>query len=199
MTKTSKNTKKKKKQSERQIKGHLYSDLRKIDTNEYVSNQQFYEEMVKSKQLGELTPQAVDCFVLLANKAIRSFHYSDKMDKDDCLSNSYHDFVKYGLNNFNPERTNAVAYFSSLAFAGFMKGWNKLKPKKLKSIRYVISLYGEIQYATYDEEDAQTYLESLRSFHEGQEKYITLESYSVSKTVSMDGVMDDSEKGIYNL
>jgi len=200
---TKKITKKKAKKipgkSERQKRGELYTDLTKVDVTEYVDNLEFYKEMVISKENGELTARAVDFFILLANKAIRSFPYSDKKDKDDCLANSYHDFIKYALKNFKPEKTNIVAYCSTLAFNGFMKGWNKLKPKKHKAIKYVVSFFGEPQYTTYDEEDANEYYENLKSYHQNNEKYVTLDSYTVSKNISMDGIMEDSETGIYNI
>ena len=189
------------KKSERQKKGILYTDLSKIDTKEYVDNDVFYQEMVKSKELGQFTPLALDCYLLLAAKASRSFPYSDPMDREDCISGAHHDFLRYGLKNFKPERKNAVAYFSTIAFNAFMKSWNELKPKKQKFIKYVVTYMGETRYLTYNEEEALEYYQDLRNFHSKNKEFehVKLESFTVSKNISIDGFIDDSESGIYNI
>lgn len=198
--KTKKRRKKPTPKSKRQREGRLYKNFKNIDTNEYVDNEQFYNAMVDSINKKELTPLAIDCYVLLANKAIKSFHYSDIKDKEDCLSIAYEDFVKFALKNFNPDRTNAVAYFSTMAFNGFMKGWNTLKKKSSKDTKYIVFVSEEPYFSTYDKVLAENYCETLMDMYSKENAMVTIKSFTVNKNISMDKALEEDGKGgIYNI
>lgn len=196
------NKKKVPKLSNRQKSGVLIKDLRKVNVNEYVNNAIFYEQMVISKANGELTPLALDCYILLTNKAIMSFPYSKPEDKLDCLSSAYADFINYALKNFQIERKNAVAYFTTMAYNGIMKGWNKLYPKKLKRIKYIITYLGEYLFSSFDEEIALENLEIIKmTYPANMRKHVKLETVNISANVSLDSFNEDEDTGvgIYNL
>ena len=96
---------------------------------EYLNNKDLYDEIVKSKDLGTLTPTAERMLVLLAERAITKMKYLSIDDKNDCLSFAVLDLLKY-WRSFNPKYKNAFAYFTEIAKKGYAKGWNKLYPKK---------------------------------------------------------------------
>lgn len=98
-------------------------------TKEYLNNKDLYDEIVKSKDLDELTPKAEKMLVLLAERAITKMKYVSLDDKKDCLSFAVLDLLKY-WRSFNPKYKNAFAYFTEIAKKGYAKGWNKLYPKK---------------------------------------------------------------------
>lgn len=97
----------------------------------YLNNKDLYNEIVKSKEQGQLTREAEKMLILLAERAIRKMTYVDSADRDDCLQFALLDLLKY-WKNFNPKYTNAFAYFTEIAKRGYAKGWNKIHPQKYK-------------------------------------------------------------------
>jgi len=98
----------------------------------YLNNKDFYEAIVESKNQDKLTPTAEKMIVLLAERSIRKLTYVSEDDRNDCLQFALLDLLKY-WRNFNPEYTNAFAYFTEIAKRGYAKGWNKIHPQKYKS------------------------------------------------------------------
>jgi hypothetical protein len=107
---------------------------------EYLNNKDLYDEIVKSKEQGELTTNAQKMLVLLAERAISKLKYVNEDDKNDCLAFGILDLLKY-WKSFNPKYTNAFAYFTEIAKRGYAKGWNKLYPKKYSG---TVSLEGGV-------------------------------------------------------
>lgn len=97
----------------------------------YLNNKDLYNEIVKSKEQGQLTREAEKMLILLAERAIRKMVYVDSADRDDCLQFALLDLLKY-WRNFNPDYPNAFAYFTEIAKRGYAKGWNKIHPQKYK-------------------------------------------------------------------
>ena len=96
----------------------------------YLNNRDLLEEIIKSKEQDELTPNALKMLMLLADRSSNRLMYRNPEDKRDCIASAYMDLFKY-WRNFKPEKsTNAFAYFTEIAKRGFAKGWNKLHPKK---------------------------------------------------------------------
>ena len=97
---------------------------------QYVKPKEFYAEIVKSKELNELTPLALEMLMLIAERANNRMKYRDPEDKRDCIAFAHLDLLKY-WRSFNPEKsTNAFAYFTEMAKKGYAKGWNKIHPVK---------------------------------------------------------------------
>jgi hypothetical protein len=111
----------------------------------YLNNKDLYAEIVASKEQDKLTPKAEKMLVMLAERAIRKLSYVNEDDRLDCLQFAILDLLKY-WKNFNPQYTNAFAYFTEIAKRGYAKGWNKLHPQKYKdtlSIDRSSSAHGE--------------------------------------------------------
>lgn len=97
----------------------------------YLNNSDFYAEIVKSKEQDKLTRDAEKMLILLADKTINKMKYVDEKDREDCLQFGILDLLKY-WRSFNPQYTNAFAYFTEIAKKGYAKGWNQLHPEKYK-------------------------------------------------------------------
>lgn len=97
----------------------------------YLNNADFYAEIVKSKEQDKLTRDAEKMLILLADKTINKMKYVDEKDREDCLQFGILDLLKY-WRSFNPQYTNAFAYFTEIAKKGYAKGWNQLHPEKYK-------------------------------------------------------------------
>lgn len=98
----------------------------------YLNNKDLYNEIVKSKEEGQLTKNAENMLVLLAEKTIRKLNYLSEDDRQDCLQFALLDLLRY-WKNFNPKYPNAFAYFTEIAKRGYAKGWNKIHPVKYKN------------------------------------------------------------------
>lgn len=94
-----------------------------------VNNKELYNEIIISKQKGELTPKAVQMLMLIADGVLNKLPYVRQDDKKDCASFAKLDLLKY-WNSFNPKYKNAFAYYTEIAKRGAAKGWNKIYPKK---------------------------------------------------------------------
>ena len=98
----------------------------------YVKNKDLYNEICKSLEQDELTEEAMNMFILIANNSINKLSFDDEADKKDCISSGIIDMMKY-WKSFNPKYTNAFAYFTQICKNGFAKGWNEIHPKKAKN------------------------------------------------------------------
>ena len=97
----------------------------------YLNNKDLYDEMVLSLEQEKLTPTAEKMLILLAERTINRMKYVNEDDRMDCLQFAILDLLKY-WKNFNPDYTNAFAYFTEIAKRGYAKGWNKIHPLKYK-------------------------------------------------------------------
>lgn len=96
----------------------------------YVKNSLLLKEIIKSKEEGKLTPQAVTYLNKIVKECSRVLKYKDPLDKEDCQAFAMLDILLY-WNRFNPERSsNAFAFYSQIAKNGLAKGWRKLHPVK---------------------------------------------------------------------
>jgi hypothetical protein len=96
----------------------------------YVNKEELYQEIIKSKERGELTPFALKMLMQMVAECSKKFRYKYAHDKDDCMSTAYLDILLY-WKSFDPEKSNqAFSYFTSMIFRGFCKGFNKQHPLK---------------------------------------------------------------------
>ena len=109
----------------------------------YLNNKDLYDEMVLSLDQQKLTPTAEKMLILLAERTINRMKYVNEDDRMDCLQFAILDLLKY-WKNFNPDYTNAFAYFTEIAKRGYAKGWNKIHPLKYKG---TISIDGAGDYS----------------------------------------------------
>jgi len=93
----------------------------------YVDQKKLFEEILKSKEKNELTPEALKMLVLIANELSKVLKFKYEEDRQDCIAFAIEDLVRY-WRNFNPERSNnAFAYYTQIAKNGLAKGWKKLR------------------------------------------------------------------------
>ncbi len=115
----------------------------------YLKNKDFYNEIIKSKELDELTPQAQQMMILLANKTIKKMRYYNPIDKEDCLQTGLMIMFSNWRNFDETKSTNAFAYFTEVFKRGIAKGFNeiyKLKgdpDRKIKTVSIQSSNDGE--------------------------------------------------------
>lgn len=96
----------------------------------YLSNRDFYVEIIISKAQGRLTRKAEKMIELLAKKTIKKKTYKNNDDKMDCyqtgLLNMYQSWY-----NFNENKSdNAFAYFTEIFKRGLAQGFNQIYKKK---------------------------------------------------------------------
>lgn len=92
----------------------------------YLKNKDFYNEIIKSKEIDELTPQAQQMMILLANKTIKKMRYYNPIDKEDCLQTGLMIMFSNWRNFDETKSTNAFAYFTEIFKRGIAKGFNEL-------------------------------------------------------------------------
>lgn len=96
----------------------------------YVSGKELFEEIVKSKERGELTPRSIFLLQKMIKEISKIFTYSREEDKEDCMAFAMFDVLLY-WNRFNPEKsTNAFAFFTQTIKNGTYKGWRRLYKEK---------------------------------------------------------------------
>jgi hypothetical protein len=115
----------------------------------YLKNKDFYNEIIKSKEKNELTPQAQQMMILLANKTIKKMRYYNPIDKEDCLQTGLMIMFSNWRNFDETKSVNAFAYFTEIFKRGIAKGFNELyklkgdPDKKIKTISIQSSNEGE--------------------------------------------------------
>lgn len=105
----------------------------------HVKNKDLREEIIKSKLQDELTPTAVNMFILMADKFSNKLTYVYSEDKQDCVSFAVMDCIQY-WRGYDPDKSqNAFAYYTQIIKNGFAKGWRKLYGNMPKSSKISIS------------------------------------------------------------
>jgi len=105
----------------------------------YVKNKELREELIKSKEQDKLTKEALNMFILMANKFSTNFTYIYEEDREDCISFAIMDCYQY-WRGYKPEKSpNAFAYITQIIKNGFAKGWRKLYGNMPKSSKISVS------------------------------------------------------------
>lgn len=92
----------------------------------YINNKEFTAEIVACKITGELSNQAVNYFIILANRAILKLKHSNPLDREDCIQSALLDCVRYWKNFDSEKSNNAFAYFTQLCKNGYAKEYKKI-------------------------------------------------------------------------
>ena len=104
---------------------------RKRGDKNYINNKEFTDSVIESKEKDELQPFTIECFVMLANRAVERLYFRDYRDKEDCIQSALVDCIKY-WRNFDPTKSdppNAFAYFTQMCKNGYAKEWKKIHRK----------------------------------------------------------------------
>lgn len=105
----------------------------------HVKNRDLREEIIKCKENNKLSAEALDMFILMANKFSNKLTYIYSEDKQDCISFAIMDCFQY-WRGYDPEKSqNAFAYYTQIIKNGFAKGWRKLYGNMPKSKKISIS------------------------------------------------------------
>ena len=104
----------------------------------YINNRDFTNEIIRCKhgtlneetgyqhKVGELSPRAIEYFILLANRAVLKLTFSNPLDKEDCIQSAMLDLLRY-WKNFNEDKSNnAFAYFTQIVKNGYAKEFKKI-------------------------------------------------------------------------
>lgn len=105
----------------------------------YVKNKDLREELIKSRKQNELTKEALEMIILMANKFSTKFQYKHIEDRDDCVAFAIMDCYIY-WKRYNPDKSdNAFSYITQILKNGFAKGWRKLHGKCPLSLQISLS------------------------------------------------------------
>lgn len=91
----------------------------------YVDKDSFRLELISSNVNDELTPKAVDMFILMVDRIQSSFKYDDYQDKEDCRAAALEVCMK-NWKKFDVSRPNPFAFFTRTIYNGLYAGWNEL-------------------------------------------------------------------------
>lgn len=101
---------------------------------DYLSNDDLYAEILKSKKENKLTDKAFNMLVLMAKRINRKFRYDNEMDRDDVLQYSYENLLKRWHNFDENKYTNAFSYYTELIKRSHTFQYNILMKDRKKSI-----------------------------------------------------------------
>lgn len=110
-----------------------------VKKKKYMSAKDLYIEIIISKNMGKLTPQATNMLILLAKKAQTKLYYRSIDDKNDCLQEAMFDVFRFWYNFDEEKGENAFAYFTEIIKRGMARGWNKIHKTKGADVE-IISL-----------------------------------------------------------
>ena len=105
----------------------------------HVRNKDLREEIIKSKEQDELTPEALDMLILMAHKFSNKLTYIYVEDKQDCVATAIMDCWMYWRGYDQLKSQNAFAYYTQIIKNGCAKGWRKLYGNMPKSSKVSIS------------------------------------------------------------
>lgn len=115
-----------------------------VAKKKYITNKDLYCEILVSKAQGKLTKPAEKMLILLGNKIIKKFYYTNGDDKYDCLQNGYYQLFQNWFLFDEIKGDNCFAYYTEIFKRGVAAGFNKIY--KLKGddegLIKVISLTG---------------------------------------------------------
>ena len=107
--------------------------------NHHVKNSDLRNEIAKCKEKNELTPEALQMFMLMAKKFSTKLNYMYEEDREDCIQFAVMDCFQY-WRGYDPEKSpNAFAYYTQVIKNGFAKGWRKLYGNMPKSKKISVS------------------------------------------------------------
>ena len=100
------------------------------NSKHYVNPTDFRNEMIKSKERGSLTKEAVTMVQRMADEIARTRSYKYEQDREDCVAFAIEDVCRYWRGYDVAKSEYAFAYFTRMVMNGLQKGWKKLYPVK---------------------------------------------------------------------
>lgn len=116
----------------------------------YIDNKMLYAEMIVSKNMGQLTPEAIRMIGLMIEK----MSYLGKMKNDyyiqEFKSNTWTNIL-LSWNNYDLERTNPFAYFTSAIYNGHKITMRSLYENGKNGVDYIetVSYSGDQKMQMY--------------------------------------------------
>lgn len=107
--------------------------------------------MKLSKQRGEPTAELVRMFMLLAKHASMRLHYTDPMDREDCIAGAIEDLLRHWRKFDETRYDNAFAYYTQIIKNGFVKTWYKLGHKPGDPRILSLSSINDLEGVSYDD------------------------------------------------
>ncbi len=104
----------------------------------YVKNKDLRSELIKSKEEGKLTAEAIRMMMLMANRFGQKLTYVIEDDRYDCEAYAIMDCYQY-WKGYKPEFPNAFAYITQIIKNGYAKGYRKLYGKMALSQKISIN------------------------------------------------------------
>jgi len=88
--------------------------LRKNKPVGYLSNDDLYKEIIKSKAQDKLTDEAIKMLILMCKKINLKFRYENEMDREDVLQFSYLRILQVWKNFDETRYTNTFSYYTEI-------------------------------------------------------------------------------------
>ena len=94
----------------------------------YINNENFLEEIIKSKKQDKLTEQALQNIMQIIDGVVKNLYYKNPKDREDCIGICVETVLRY-WRGFDPDKGhNAFAYYTQMTKNGLAKGWKDLHP-----------------------------------------------------------------------
>lgn len=104
--------------------------------SKYIEPKRLFQEIIISKEKGELTPSALEMLMAIPSEVSRTLKFKNEEDRVDCIAFAIEDLIKY-WKGFNPSKSdNAFSYYTQMAKNGMAKGWKKLHGKTT-SVKFI--------------------------------------------------------------
>lgn len=94
-----------------------------------IKNAELRDEIMKSKDLGELTPKALSMLLLMIDKIQMKFKYDNPEDQEDCKSAAIETILKK-WDRYSTKYENCFSFFTQVIKNALYGGWNELHGKK---------------------------------------------------------------------
>lgn len=94
----------------------------------YVKNAELLNEILISRERGELTPRAVEMIVKICKNASQKLYYNNPQDREDCIAYAIEDCLTH-WKNFDPTKSdnpNPFAFFTSVCICGYARAWRQM-------------------------------------------------------------------------
>jgi DNA-directed RNA polymerase specialized sigma subunit len=99
-------------------------------SKQYLNGRDLYKEIIISKEMGKLTPQAQRMLYLLGKNIIKKFSYSNPMDREDCLQEGMLQLYKNWMLFDEHKSENTFAYYTEVFKRGVAQSFNRNYQKK---------------------------------------------------------------------
>jgi hypothetical protein len=106
----------------------------------YLNNRDLHKELYYCKELGYITPQLTNMFIILTKNVVGKMRHKTIEDKEDSIQSCVLRLLTFWYNYDHENRTNAFAYFTEVIKRAMAETWNKqysLKGMKGENVELV--------------------------------------------------------------